>query len=72
MTLDRISRGQKIEIVSIPDRDIKDQAIRLGIFEGARVTCFEKLPAGPVVILNRKQEIAIGRKLAERIQVKVV
>ncbi|MBA1336901.1 MAG: hypothetical protein HPY66_3337 [Firmicutes bacterium] len=72
MTLDRISRGQKIEIVSIPDRDIKDQAIRLGIFEGARVTCFEKLPAGPVVILNRKQKIAIGRKLAERIQVKVV
>jgi ferrous iron transport protein A len=72
MTLDKINRGQKIEIVSIPDKNIRDQAIRFGIYEGARVSCFEKLPAGPIVILNRKQEIAVGRKLAEKIQVKLV
>ena len=72
MTLDKALRGQKMEIVSIPDKKIKDQAIRLGIYEGARVTCFEKLPAGPVVLLNRKQEIAIGRRLAQKIQVKIL
>lgn len=72
MTLDKVARGQAMEIVSIPDKDIRDRAIRLGIYEGARVVCFEKLPNGPVVLLNRKQEIAIGRNLAKRIEVKTL
>lgn len=72
MTLDKVTRGQKMEIVSIPDKKIRDQAIRMGVYEGARVTCFEKLPAGPVVLLNRKQEIAIGRRLAQKIRIKLV
>jgi len=72
MTLDKVIRGQKMEIVSIPDKNIRDKAIRMGVYEGARVTCFEKLPIGPVVLLNRKQEIAIGRKLARKIQIKLL
>ncbi|WP_461205773.1 FeoA family protein [Clostridium sp. DL1XJH146] len=70
MTLDKAKRGQEIEIVHIPDKNIRVQAIRLGIFEGAKLVCSEKVPAGPVILKNRFQEVAIGRNLAKQIKVK--
>lgn len=72
MTLDKVVRGQSIEILRIPDATIRTQAIRLGLCEGARLTCTEKLPLGPVVLQNKMQEIAIGRRLAETIEVRAV
>ena len=72
MTLDLAVKGQKIEVVHIPDSSIRAQAIRLVIFEGARLVCYEKLPAGPVILQNRMQEIAIGRNLAKKITIKTV
>lgn len=71
MTLDMVNKGQMIEIVSIPDDNIRIQAIRLGLYEGAKLICFEKVLAGPVVLQNRLQEIAIGRKLAGSIEIRV-
>lgn len=72
MTLDKAVKGQRIEILTIPDAGIRAQAIRFGICEGAQLICAEKLPAGPIILQNRMQEIAIGRKLAETIQIKTV
>ncbi|SHK45584.1 FeoA family protein [Paramaledivibacter caminithermalis] len=72
MTLDSANKGQKIEIINIPDANIRVQAIRLGIYEGSKLICSEKLPAGPVILQNRMQEIAIGRNLARKIKVKLV
>jgi len=72
MTLDKVNRGELIEIVSIEDKEIRAQAIRLCIFEGSKLKCSEKLPAGPIVLQNRMQEIAISRKLAEHINVSKV
>lgn len=69
MTLAQATRGQKLSIVSIPNDIIRAQAIRFGIAIGALVECAEKLPAGPIIIAKGKQEIAIGRKLAEKIEV---
>jgi len=69
MRLDQINKGQRFLIVSIPDKQISTQAIRLGIYEGAKLACVYKLPAGPVVIQNGMQEIAIGRGLARKIEV---
>lgn len=69
MTLAQAQRGQKVTIVSIPNEQVRAQAIRFGIAEGSEVCCAEKLPAGPVVIAKGKQEIALGRKLAEKIEV---
>jgi len=70
MTLDQANRGERFEILSIPDHKISAQAIRLGIYEGAKLTCADKLPAGPIIIQNRMQEIAIGRGLAKRIEIR--
>lgn len=69
MTLDKAKRGQHVKIISIPDENIRTQAIRFGIAEGAVVLCEEVLPAGPIVLRKNRQEIAIGRGLANRITV---
>lgn len=72
MTLDSAKRGEMIEILSIPDSNIRAQAIRLGIFVGSKLRCAEKLPAGPVILQNRMQEVAIGRRLAQKITINIV
>jgi len=72
MTLDQASNGQRFQVVSIADRDISNQAIRLGIYKGAKLTCTGKLPGGPIIIQNKMQEIAIGRGLAKKIAIQVL
>ncbi len=70
MTLAQAKRGQRVEVVAIADPAVRAQAIRFGIAAGERVACAEKLPAGPVVVAKGRQEIAIGRRLAESIEVR--
>lgn len=72
MTLDKAKKGSKVKIITINDNNIKPQAIRIGLYEGAIFTCSEKLPGGPVILQNRLQEIAIGRGLAQGIVVEGV
>ena len=72
MTLDKVKRGNKIKIKKIDNRDLKTQAIRIGIYEGAIFLCSEKLPGGPIILQNRMQEVAVGRGLAEDIEVEGV
>ncbi len=69
MTLAGAKRGQHIKIIHIPDENIRSRAIRFGIGEGSVVFCEEVLPAGPIVLRKNKQEIAIGRELANRITI---
>lgn len=71
MTLAQVKRGSKVKIGNIPDASIRAQAIRFGIAEGAEVECIERIPAGPIIVKKRFQEIAIGRRLAENITVNV-
>lgn len=69
MTLDQAKRGSEIRIVSICDPSSRSQLIRMGIGEGTLVTCHERLPMGPVIVKCKRQEVAIGRKLAQGISV---
>ncbi|KRQ86870.1 FeoA domain protein [Caloramator mitchellensis] len=72
MTLDKAKIGQRIVIKNILDDNIRVQAIRLGLYEGAKVSCSAKIPFGPIILGNRLQEIAIGRELAKKIKVDVI
>jgi len=72
MTLDQTLPGQAFIITRIEDEFARLQAIRFGIAEGARAVCQTILPGGPVVVRKGKQEMALGRNLAHRIQVKPV
>lgn len=69
MTLADVKRGDKFQITTIPDQNVRAQALRFGISEGAEVACAEKVPGGPVVLEKNLQEIAVGRNLAEQIKV---
>lgn len=70
MTLDKAKKGQLLKITGIENEFTRIQAIRFGIDEGSVITCRENLPAGPVIIVKNKREIAIGRSLARTISVK--
>jgi len=69
MTLANASRGDRLRIVSIPNESVRAQFIRFGIGEGSEVALLEKLPSGPVILGKGRQEIALGRKLSESIEV---
>jgi ferrous iron transport protein A len=71
-TLDRMKSGLFCTIKRIHALDIKAQAIRFGLTEGKKVLCSTIIPAGPVVIKINQQEIALGRKLAQQIEVEEV
>ncbi|HEX9015417.1 MAG TPA: ferrous iron transport protein A [Chloroflexota bacterium] len=72
MTLDMVRRGDSVRILAIPDPQVRVQAIRFGIGEGADVRCAENLPAGPIVVRRGRQEIALGRTIARSISVEAV
>lgn len=63
-------KGEHFEIVSVDDDHARVQALRFGMAEGACVECITRIPAGPIVLKSGRQEIAVGRSLAHRIQVR--
>ena len=69
-SLDCIRKGERIEIISVDDTHARVQALRFGMAEGAYVECVTRVPAGPLVIKSGRQEIAVGRALARRINVR--
>ena len=72
MTLDNVTRGQRIRILSIASSAIRSQVIRFGLGVGETAVCQETLPKGPVVLRKNRQEIAIGRGLTTSIEVEIV
>jgi ferrous iron transport protein A len=69
-SLDCVRAGDYLEIVSVDDDHARIQAMRFGMSTGACVECITRIPAGPLVIKSGRQEIAVGRTLARRIQVR--
>ncbi|MBV6511863.1 MAG: ferrous iron transport protein A [Ignavibacteriales bacterium] len=67
-TLDQVKKGNFITIMHLPSGTIKVQLIRIGISEGDKVLCLERLPGGTIVIQKNRQEIAIGYDLARQIK----
>ncbi|MEW6428873.1 MAG: ferrous iron transport protein A [Thermodesulfobacteriota bacterium] len=70
MCLTDVKRGETVTIISIDDDQVRTQFIRFGIGEGSSVRCLEKIPFGPFMLRHNRQEIAVGREVAEKIQVR--
>ena len=68
-TLAQIKKGMVCTIKNIPAVDIRAQTIRFGLVEGKQILCQAVIPAGPIVVKVNRQEIALGRHLAEMIEV---
>ena len=71
-TLDKVKSGNICIIRNIPPGEIKAQTIRFGMTEGKTVVCRLVIPGGPVVLKIDRQEIALGRNLAQQIEVEGV
>ncbi len=67
--LTQIRKGNTATIIALPHGSMKSQLIRLGVFEGQHIKCIHRLPGGTMVIERNRQEIAIGRKLAQQVHV---
>lgn len=66
-TLAAVKKGSHVKINSLPPGLLKIQLLRIGISEGDKVYCLERLPGGTIVIQKNRQEIAIGFDLAKQI-----
>jgi Fe2+ transport system protein FeoA len=64
--------GQHLKIVLIPRGPVGSQFIRMGIHEGEKVRCLERLPGGTIVLQKHRQQIAVGHELARQIEVMVI
>ena len=67
--LSMIRKGLPVQILRLPDGDMRMQFIRIGLMEGALVTCIERLPGGTMVLQHHRQEVALSADLADSIWV---
>jgi ferrous iron transport protein A len=61
--------GCWLRIIGLPRGMYRAQFVRLGLSEGERILCLERLPGGTVVIQKRRQQIALGFALAREVLV---
>ncbi len=71
MDLESAPKKKILEIISINQEKLLEDAMRFGIECGECVQIINKLPGGPIVIQKNQQQIAIGRELARAIEVKI-
>ncbi|MCF8002296.1 MAG: ferrous iron transport protein A [Halanaerobiales bacterium] len=71
MTLSDITKGKNFKIKHIADDMVRLKSLRMGISEGSSLNCNQKIPGGPVIVKHNYQEIAIGRKLADNIEIEL-
>lgn len=71
MCLSELPQGRRARVGHIPDEELRTQLLRFGITAGTEVQCHCKLPLGPVVLRFGSQEIALGRTLADKVQVEL-
>jgi Fe2+ transport system protein FeoA len=67
MKLSTIGKGHRVQIAHLPEGEIRSQFIRIGLMEGAIISCLERLPGGTLVIQQSRQEVAISAALADSI-----
>ncbi|MBI3591133.1 MAG: ferrous iron transport protein A [Candidatus Melainabacteria bacterium] len=71
MNLENAPNKLLLQVVSISNEKLLEDALRFGIESGEEVKIVNKLPGGPIVIQKNEQQIAIGRELARAIEVRV-
>ena len=72
MNLESAPKKSLLEVVSISNEKLLEDALRFGIESGECVQIINKLPGGPIVIQKNQQQIAVGRELAKAILVKII
>lgn len=71
MNLENAPNKSLLEIISISNAKLLEDALRFGIEAGNSIKVINKLPGGPIVIQKNQQQIAIGRELARAVEVRI-
>lgn len=71
MNLEDAPKKSIVEVISISNAKLLEDALRFGIESGNSIKIINKLPGGPIVIQKNQQQIAIGRELARAIEIRV-
>ena len=71
MNLEEAPNKSTLEIISISQVKLLEDAMRFGIEVGEAIQIINKLPGGPIVIQKNQQQIAIGRELAKAVEVRI-
>lgn len=69
MKLTEAKEGQMFLVTGIACDHVGMQAFRFGIEEGALVFVAKNIRGGPVIVCKNQLEIAIGRDIADAIQI---
>ncbi|MBP9094293.1 ferrous iron transport protein A [bacterium] len=69
MTLADAVEGKTFTIKNTDGEDVTVQAIRFGIGQGAVINIEKNIPGGPVIVSRNQMELAVGRQLAQQIEV---
>jgi len=69
MKLSALAKGMRARIESLPVGEIRSQFIRIGLMEGAYVSCMERLPGGTIILAFSRQEVALSGDLARSIEI---
>ncbi|MBE0644533.1 MAG: ferrous iron transport protein A [Bacteroidetes bacterium] len=69
MQLATMVKGMRGRIERLPAGEIRSHFIRIGLVEGAIVSCMEKLPGGTIVLEFSRQEVALSGDLARSIEI---
>lgn len=65
-----LQSGQKAKVLSVHGgRAIKSRLQAMGIFPGAYITIIQNMNRGPVIIEIFNTRLAIGRGMAEKVEV---
>ena len=72
MTLSTLPKGMRGRIERLPSGDIRSHFIRIGMVEGAVVSCLQRLPGGTVVLEVSRQEVALSGDLADAIEIRQI
>lgn len=66
-----VEPGDRFEIVTVPDGEVRAQLLRIGFLDGL-VECRTRIRNGPVVLAAGGTEIALGASVAESIEIEPV
>jgi Fe2+ transport system protein FeoA len=72
MRLSWVRAGQRVRVVRVEHDSFRVQAIRLGLGAGAELMVWRTISGGPVVVRVGVTELAVGRQLADAIEVETV
>lgn len=69
MKLSDAVEGRQFEVIDISGQDVWVHAMRFGIDAGTVIYVEKNIRGGPVIVCKNQLEIAIGREIAQSIEV---